>query len=63
VDRGEQRGGGPLLWTVGCGLGGYRVARGALAQQQLQFPGGPGAGYQGLGGEPKLAFGALAQAC
>jgi hypothetical protein len=25
-------------------------------------PGGPGSGYQGLGWEPKLAFGALAQA-
>jgi hypothetical protein len=25
------------------------------------MPGGPGSGYQGLGWEPKLAFGALAQ--
>jgi hypothetical protein len=26
------------------------------------LPGGPGTGYQGLGWEPKLAFGALARA-
>jgi len=35
-----------------------------LASYRLvtMLPGGPGTGYQGLGWEPKLAFGALAAA-
>lgn len=50
---------------------GYRLVPGAGPRRDLDLasygvvkmaPGGPGCGYQGLGWEPKLAFGALAQA-
>ena len=50
---------------------GYRLVPGTGSRCDLDLasygvvkmvPGGPGSGYQGLGWEPKLAFGALAQA-
>ena len=50
---------------------GYRLVPGTGPRRDLDLasygvvkmaPGGPGSGYQGLGWEPKLAFGALAQA-
>ena len=50
---------------------GYKFVPGPGSRRDLDLasygvvrmvPGGPGSGYQGLGWEPKLAFGALAQA-
>jgi hypothetical protein len=50
---------------------GYSLVPGAGPRRDLDLavygvvkmtPGGPGSGYRGLGWEPKLAFGALAQA-
>jgi hypothetical protein len=50
---------------------GYKFVSGTGSRRDLDLasygvvkmvPGGPGSGYQGLGWEPKLAFGALAQA-
>jgi hypothetical protein len=50
---------------------GYKLVPGPGSRRDLDLasygvvrivPGGPGSGYQGLGWEPKLAFGALAQA-
>jgi hypothetical protein len=50
---------------------GYKFVPGPGSRRDLDLasygvvrmvPGGPGSGYQGLGWEPKLAFGALPQA-